>query len=256
MICFENLSAGYDKKTVLHQVSGTFEDGKIHAVIGKNGCGKSTLLKTLAGQLPIYFGKIETNGINSIHISVKERAKMISYMPQSRNVPDMDIRRFVLHGRFAYLDYPRRYSKTDIEIVENVLNHLHISNMQYENLKNISGGQRQKAYLALILTQNTQNMLFDEPMTFLDVDQQYEILKELKSQANLGKCIVVVWHDLVQALKFADTITLMDQGKIIFQGSSQKALELEIIEKNFNIKIEQFIKDNKIYYALDNRNEF
>lgn len=253
MIWFDNIQAGYGTKIILKNISGVFEDGKIHAVIGKNGCGKSTLLKCLAGSLSLKSGMVKADRLNFEALSVKDRAKIISYMPQFRNVPDMDVMRFALHGRFAYLSYPRRYGKLDIQKTKDVLEHLDLLNLRNENLKNLSGGQRQKAYLALVLIQNTQNMLFDEPMTYLDAGQQYEILKELDIQKKAGKCIVVVWHDLIQALEFADTITLMDQGKILFHGSSQECLEQKIIENNFNVKIEKFCKGNKIYYALDKK---
>ena len=121
MVELKNLCAGYDKKQVLHGVTLSFEQGKVTAIIGPNGCGKSTLLKTVVGINRRMSGEILIDGAAADSLSARRMAQKVAYLPQSRIVPDITVLRMVLHGRFAYLDYPRRYRTEDIKAAEDAL---------------------------------------------------------------------------------------------------------------------------------------
>ena len=108
MLEIKHLTAGYGGKNVLQNFSLTIPAGKVTAVVGPNGCGKSTLLKVLAGILPGQ-GELQLQGQNLNHLSSRQRAQKIAYLPQNRPVPEITAGRLVLHGRFPYLSYPRRY---------------------------------------------------------------------------------------------------------------------------------------------------
>ena len=115
MLEVKNLSVGYPGRTVLEDVSLAVRPGRVLVLLGPNGCGKSTLLRTLPGLLPPLGGEILLDGRSLGNYSPREAARKIAYLPQSRAVPSITARRMVLHGRFPYLSYPRRYRREDHE---------------------------------------------------------------------------------------------------------------------------------------------
>ena len=113
MIQLEKVSAGYGKQEILHGVDLEIPRGKISTVIGANGSGKSTLLRVILGFLPLWGGEIRIDGTSIKEMERAEIARKIAYLPQGKNVPDITAGRMVLHGRFPYLRYPRKYRETD-----------------------------------------------------------------------------------------------------------------------------------------------
>ena len=113
MIKLKSISAGYDKSLVLDGVNASLEKGKLTCIIGENGCGKSTLLKTIIGILQVADGEITVDGDSISALGRGEIAKRIAYLAQSKSTPDMTVGQMVLHGRFPYLSYPRRYREED-----------------------------------------------------------------------------------------------------------------------------------------------
>ena len=121
MIALKNLRAGYPGRPVLEGVDLDFRPGEVLAVIGPNGCGKSTLLRAANGLLPRTGGDVLLDGIPLERLSARETAQKVAYLPQSRSVPNITAGRMVLHGRFPYLSYPRRYRREDHEMVKRTL---------------------------------------------------------------------------------------------------------------------------------------
>ena len=165
MIELINMNAGYDGKVILHDINMRFEPGKVTALIGPNGCGKSTLFKAIVRINPHTSGRILVDGKEITNYSSKELAKKVAYLPQSRKVPDISVLSMVLHGRFAYLSYPRQYRKEDIEIARKALAWVGLSHLEEENVNRLSGGMQQKVYLAMALAQDAETILMDEPTT-------------------------------------------------------------------------------------------
>lgn len=153
MIELKALSAGYRKKTVLSYINIRFDSGCVTSIIVVNGCGKSTLLKTAAGVLPCLCGEVFVDREPLSALSHTERARRISYLPQGRDLPDMTVMTLVLHGRFPYLGFPRRYSAADRRAAGDALERVGISHLKNSTLAELSCGQRQKAYLAMLLAQ-------------------------------------------------------------------------------------------------------
>ncbi len=236
MISISELYAGYENKEILHGVSETLPDGKISVIIGPNGSGKSTLLRSIVRLLPEISGTILLNEKPLAELSRQELAKKIAYLPQSRNVPDITVERLVMHGRFPYLSYPRRYSKEDREIVKKALEMTGLTELAGSKLEDLSGGQRQKTYLAMVLAQDTEVILMDEPTTWLDIRNQLEFLKLVRTLADSGKTIIMILHDFEQVLQFADKVVLMEKGKIVMAGEAVKVLSSDEINQVYNIK--------------------
>ena len=176
MINIQNLCGGYGDKEILHQISLNLEPGKVTALIGPNGCGKSTLLKTLVGINPFRAGEILVNDRSIKELQPKELAKSVAYLPQNKKTPDISVLRLVLHGRFAYLNYPRKYSSEDIRIAREALRWAGLEDLAEENVAHLSGGMQQKVYVAMALAQNADMILLDEPTTYLDVAWQLKLL--------------------------------------------------------------------------------
>ena len=247
MLELNRISAGYGKQTVLNDVSAFFEKGKLTSIIGVNGCGKSTLLKAILGILPLSGGEITVDGENLLTMSRNEIAKKIAYLSQGKNTPDMTVMQMVLHGRFPYLSYPRKYTNRDREIAYSAMEQVGIADFAEKPLFMLSGGMRQNVYIAMALAQDTDYILLDEPTTYLDIAHQLELMRLLKQLSDNGKGIVTVMHDLPLAFDFSDKLTVMSNGKIIAYGTSSEICESHIVEDIFGVKIKQVQKGKYLY---------
>ncbi len=249
MIEIKNLYAGYGKQTVLSGVSAYFEKHKFTSIIGVNGCGKSTLLKAALGILPIVKGEITVDN-RALHLHRRnEIAKKIAYLSQGRNTPDMTVEQMVLHGRFPYLSYPKRYTAHDTEIARAAMKTVGIYELADKPLYTLSGGMRQAAYLAMALAQDTDYIFLDEPTTYLDISHQIELMKILRALADAGKGIVAVMHDLPMAFEFSDEILVLENGEAKIQAEPKELCDKEIIQDIFKVQIKRIVDTDKYYYS-------
>jgi len=234
MLEIRNLSAGYPGHPVLRDVSLTFPAGNLTVVAGPNGCGKSTLLKAIAGILPST-GEFFLEGTPLNPMSSRQRAQRVAFLPQSRSIPEITVRRLVLHGRFPYLHYPRQYSRADYAAADNALKALEISHLADRMLSTLSGGQRQKVYIAMSLAQDTPVVLLDEPTVFLDIAHQLQLMELAKDLAAQGKTVVLVLHDLTLALEHADRLAVMQDGSIVSIGSPEEVYHSGCLRDVFGV---------------------
>lgn len=237
MIHIHNASGGYGTHLAVDTLSLTAENGKITAIIGPNGCGKSTLLKLCCGQLSPKSGDILLNQWPVSQFSHTALAQTISYLPQSRTVPDITVGALVLHGRFPWLGYPRIYKARDTALAENAMVQTGILPKKNILLSALSGGERQKAYLAMMLAQNTEHVLLDEPNTYLDISHQSELMGLLVRLKEKGKAIVIVLHDINMALLYADTIAVLCGGRLLAAGTPDEILHTGVVEAAFGVQM-------------------
>lgn len=221
----------------LHGVDLELSAGEMTAVIGKNGCGKSTLLKTMAGLIRPAQGNILLDGKPLEEYGEKERARKVAYLPQSRIQPVISVEKMVLHGRFPYLSYPRRYRKEDYEAAEAAMERTGILPLRDRNMAELSGGERQKAYIAMALAQDTPVILLDEPTTFLDITYQLEVMELLKKMKQEGKAVAAVLHDIGAALQHADRIIVMEDGEVKMEAAPERIADCGILEEIFRVKV-------------------
>lgn len=248
MLEIKNVTAGYGKHTVLNDVSVAFEKGKLTSIIGVNGCGKSTLLKALLGILPLSSGEIVIDGKEMRSMSRIEIAQRVAYLAQGKDTPDMTVEQMVLHGRFPYLSYPRRYREADREIARKAMDAVGILHLADKSLYELSGGMRQTAYIAMALAQDTDYILLDEPTTYLDIAHQLELMKLLRGLANSGKGIVTVMHDLPLAFEFSDKLAVIHNGNIVANATPTDICNSSIIKEIFDIRIERMDNDQFYYH--------
>ena len=214
MLEVKNLSCGYPGRRVLAGVSLDFRPGEVLALLGPNGSGKSTLLRTALGLLPKLEGEILLDGRPLADLSPRQIAQRAAYLPQSRPTPNITALRMALHGRFPYLSYPRRYGREDYAIARRALKEAGAGELEERFLTALSGGQRQKVYLAMALAQDTETILMDEPIAFLDVGCQLEVMALARRLAGEGRAVVLVLHDLCLALRTADRAAVLHQGRL------------------------------------------
>ena len=250
MLEIRNLTVGYGAKPVLNNLSLDIPGGQVTVVIGPNGCGKSTLLKALAGILPAT-GTVTLDGMELLSLPARQRAQRIACLPQSRSVPEITARRLVLHGRFPYLSYPRRYSKADLAIADAALEKLGITGLAERSLTTLSGGQRQKVYIAMLLAQDTQVVLLDEPNTFLDIAHQLQLMDLARLLAAEGKTVVLVLHDLSMALEHGDRVVVMETGRCLTQGTPEVVFRSGALQNAFGVEVRRFqTPEGWKYYAV------
>ena len=151
MIQLRDLSAGYGGRDVVHGVTLDFPPGRVLALLGPNGCGKSTLLRAALGLLPRRGGQVILEGAPLESLSPRRRALMAAYLPQSRPTPTITAYKMVLHGRFPHLSYPRRCRREDYEAADRALRWADAADVAPRPMGELSGGQRQKVYLAMAL---------------------------------------------------------------------------------------------------------
>lgn len=239
MIELRNVCAGYHGIEVLHHINLTIEKGKIMVLVGPNGCGKSTLLKTFLRLNPLSSGKILINGMAIEQYSSMKLAREIAYLPQSRTVPEITVLKMVLHGRFPYLSYPRRYRKEDLEKAREALNWAGLEELAEKNMSSLSGGTRQKVYIAMAIAQDTPVILMDEPTSFLDISHQLRLLELARELAREGKAVVLVLHDLSIAMRTADVLVVMKEGRILQTGSPKQVYQSGVLQEAFDVRVMQ-----------------
>ena len=237
MLKIQNLCVEYPDKKVLQDVGMTADEGKVTVLLGPNGCGKSTLLKAVCGIAERTKGEAVLNGEDVFSLPRTELARRITYLAQSRQVPDITVRRLVLHGRFPYLNYPRRYRAEDYQAAEAAIEQMGMTELADSVMEQLSGGQRQKAYIAMALAQDTPVILLDEPTTYLDISHQLQLIRQARTLAEQGKTVLMVVHDLDQAMNAADKIVLMQNGHVVIQGTPEEVFGSGALESVFGIRL-------------------
>lgn len=251
MIRINHLSGGYGQEEILHNLQVEFYEGKVNVIIGPNGCGKSSLLKSIIGLMPRQQGEIFWGEENLNSQSPRERAKKIAYLPQNKTSSDITVFQMVLHGRFPYLNYPRRYGEKDRKIARAAMVSMGIEDVAEKKVSQLSGGTIQKVYLAMILAQETSVILMDEPTANLDIRHQKRVMEEAKILAARGKTVIMVLHDLTQVFTIADRIIVMQEGAIKKYGTTEEIYESAIIEEVFGITMGRiWIQEEWKYYYL------
>ncbi len=233
MIQLKNMSFGYGEAPLFKGLTCAFEDGKLTCVVGPNGSGKSTCLKLCARLLRPGAGEIAVDGRPASAYDARAFARALAFLPQSRPLPAITVRSLVSHGRFAYLGLSHRLRPADEEAGGKRPAQNRHARLRRARTAHASGGHRQKAYLAMLIAQGAQNLLLDEPMTYLDVRHQLELLELLHALRDAGKCVVMVVHDLALACEEGDRALLLHEGAPLYDGSAAGLLASGCVETAF-----------------------
>ncbi len=237
MIALKDLTVGYHGEALLSQVNLEFPQGQVTVLLGPNGCGKSTLLRTVLGLLPPLGGEILYDGEPISSLSGGAVARKAAYMAQNHTVPSIVAQRMVLHGRFPYLSFPRKYRKEDHEAVRRALETAGGLDLSNRPMQELSGGQRQKVYLAMALAQETGTILMDEPTTWLDIRHQLEVMATARALAESGRAVGLVSHDLCLALRTADRVAVLAQGALQLAAPPEEAFASGVLDLAFGVRV-------------------
>lgn len=237
MISLQNVSIGYDKDNIFTTISHDFLPGKISVIIGGNGVGKSTLIKMMTRQMIPLSGQILLRGKKIDEYAAMDFAQCVAYLPQHPSAPlDITVKQLCLAGRFPYKRKWKNYTRKDIRIIEETLHLLGLDLYIDTPLAQLSGGLRQRAWFAMILVQETDIIILDEPTSFLDIAYQLELL-ELLSDLNktLNKTIIMILHDMNHAMRYADQIIALRKYNTPLIESPE-AIDGQFLERVLQIK--------------------
>lgn len=248
MIELKNVCGGYDGVRQLSDVSLYIPAGCITAIIGPNGCGKSTLLKIIGGLKKPYNGDVLIGGISYEEMTPTTRAKTVSFLPQNRNSASIRVESLVLHGRFPYMGYPRRYREEDRAAARRAMEWAGVLPLRSRNVSTLSGGERQKVYIAMLLAQGTPIVLMDEPTSYLDISHKFEVIRMAEEMKKEGKTVVMVLHDLDLALRHSDQVALMEKGRIRICAPPEEAYRSGAIEEVFQVRAKRVETEEGVQY--------
>ena len=242
---FDGISISFGKKEILRNVTMDFERGKITTIIGPNGCGKSSLLKTVSRTLVPTTGTVvfEDKPIGSY--VPKELAKKIAYLPQIHVSPkDISIRTLVSYGRFPYRKFGQGLTEEDARIIDGTLELTGLADMGDRLLNNLSGGEQQRAWIAMTICQQPQILLLDEPITYLDIGYQVEVLELIRELGRRLKItIVMVLHDMNFTARYSDRIYVLKDHGVNDYGKPEVIIEREHLKNVFKIDSQSFMDE-------------
>jgi iron complex transport system ATP-binding protein len=248
MLEFNNITVSKNGITLLENIDLKIKPGKLTVLIGPNACGKTTLLQTLNGSSKVSSGEILLNGEDYLSLPPKERAKRLSFLPQVHSViPSISVRTLVSHGRFPYLGFSRRSGDEDKRIVKEAIEKTGISDYSGVTVDALSGGVRQRAFIAMQLAQCSPYIIADEPTTFLDIPSKRKVMDIYSKLRDEGKTVVLVLHEISSALENADEIVVMKDRKIVTVGTPDEIIASGVVEDVFGVKIKKFSDENGEY---------
>jgi iron complex transport system ATP-binding protein len=223
-------------RLVLKDISLALSPGHLVALVGPNGAGKTTLLRALAGLVPSN-GVIEVGGAALSSLSLRERARRFAYLPQGHIVHwPLPARDIVALGRYPHgATDPARLTPRDRDAVLRAMQLTDVVEFSDRRVTELSGGERSRVALARVFAVEAPVILADEPTSSLDPRHQIDVMKTLRQAADKGALVIVVTHDLGLAARFADTLLVLSEGRLVSQGAAAEALSEQVMADVFRI---------------------
>lgn len=247
MVDIRNVSKSYGKKTVVSDVTLPIEKGKMTACIGPNGAGKSTLLEMVSRLIPHDTGQIYIDGGEVKTWKQGELAKRLSLLKQTNRMNvRLTVRELVSFGRFPYTK--GRLGPVCKKVIKQSLIYLGLEDLQDRYIDTLSGGQLQRALIAMVLCQDTDYILLDEPLNNLDMAFGVQMMKTLRELVDdLGKTVVTIVHDINFAASYADNIVAMKDGHLFASGSVDEMISKEVLDELYGMDVEIIESKGKKY---------
>lgn len=239
MMKVKDVSFSYGSNKILQNISFEISEGKITTILGANGCGKSTLFSLMTKNLVPDRGKIFLQKKNIGGLSLGEFAKRVSIVHQYNTAADdMTVERLVAMGRTPHRRTFAGSSQEDERLVNRALEVTNLVGFREREISRLSGGQRQRVWIAMALAQNTKLLFLDEPTTYLDIRYQLEILELVKRlNKEFGITIVMVLHEINQAIHFSDEIIGLKDGRVLVHGAPEEIITSEVLEKLYGVRL-------------------
>lgn len=237
MLSASKLSKAYGKAKILSDVTVDFPKGRLVAIIGPNGAGKSTLLSALLCHMKVDSGMVTLDGTPLAGLSKNAIAQRCSLLRQTNGVSlKITVRELVAFGRFPY--HKGRLDDTDQAICDAAIAYMGLASLQDTYIDAISGGERQRAFIAMVLAQDTEYMLLDEPLNNLDMKYSVQIMKTLRRMVDeQGKTVIIVIHDINFAAVYADDILAMKGGRVVAYDRADAVITEATLTSLYDMKI-------------------
>ena len=234
----DGVSVTLDRAPVLHEVSCAVPGGGWLALLGPNGAGKSTLIRAMAG-LVRYAGTVTVGQVDARALKARERARALAYVPQEPVLPpDLTVTQYVLLGRTPHLSYLAVPGRHDRERAMAAMERLDVAQFGERRLARLSGGERQRVVLARALAADPAVLLLDEPTSMLDVGHEQQVLDLVDDlRRDAGLTVVSTLHDLTVAGQYADSLVLLDAGRVVAAGSPATVLTAPLIEAVYAARV-------------------
>ena len=237
MLQIKGLNFSYKNNQILYDINILIEKGEILALVGPNGSGKSTLLRCLNGFLQPDSGHVLFKGEDIRSKKRKWISRHIAFLPQRlETVQHITVYELVTMGRSPYQQYGWSLTAKDKTKINWAIDYMDLFPIQHRSLDKISGGECQRAWIAMILAQDTGIVLLDEPITFLDLKYQWYLLNIIKQvRQQYKKTFILVLHDLNQALSVADKFVVLKEGRISAYGQPQDVITSHLLKSVYGV---------------------
>jgi iron complex transport system ATP-binding protein len=241
MLAAEKLSLSYggkQAKEVVREASLTIEAGEVVSIIGPNGSGKSTLLKGLCRLLRPSSGRSLLKGQDIWQLPPKEVAKVLAILPQMKASPsDLTVAQLVSFGRYPHKRYGSGLTEKDQAFIRKAIEKTGLKGYEERYISSLSGGEQQRVWLAVALAQDPEILILDEPTTYLDIAYQLAFMENIR-QLNQedGLTVVMVLHDLNQALRYSDRICAVKDGRILAFAEAEQVITPDLIRELYAIE--------------------
>jgi len=233
----DSVTLAYDARVVAEDLTVDIPEGGFTAIVGPNACGKSTLLRALVRMLKPKAGSVLLDGEEISSLPTKQVARRLGLLPQTSIAPDgITVVDLVARGRHPYQRLLRQWSREDERAVGEAMAQTHIEDIAGRLVDELSGGQRQRVWIAMALAQETPLLLLDEPITFLDIAHQVEVLDLCAKLHEQGRTLVAVLHDLNHACRYATHLIAMRDGAVVAEGPPAEIVTASLVEDVFGLK--------------------
>lgn len=227
------------RSVIFSDLSVRIPEGKVTAIVGSNGSGKSTLLRAMARLLKPSSGTVYLDGHDIVQLSTKEIARKLAILPQGPEVPPgITTRDLVSYGRHPYQGLMAGFTEEDKKAIDWAIRVTGVEHLTERAVDTLSGGERQRAWIALALAQKTRTLLLDEPVTFLDVQHELEILTLVQTLSRkYGITVGWVLHNLNNAASYSDHMIMIRKGKVYAEGRPGEVMTQENIREVFGVDV-------------------
>jgi iron complex transport system ATP-binding protein len=242
MIEVRQLSKAFGGKRVVDNVNIKIQKGTMTSFIGPNGAGKSTLLAMVSRLMQADSGEVLIDGKRLDQYASKDMAKKISILKQTNQINvRLTVRELVSFGRFPYSQ--GKLTAEDWKHVDEAIAYMELGDLQHRYLDQLSGGQNQRAFIAMVIAQNTEYVLLDEPLNNLDMRHSVQMMRVLRRLVDeLGKTVIIVIHDINFASCYSDYVVALKDGSVVQEGTVEEIMASQVLQEVYDmpIPIEQF----------------
>ncbi len=237
-ITVDGLKFSYDGSPLLNGIDLNVPKGEVLAIVGPNGSGKTTLLKNISGILSPGVGSVYLDMTRLPELSITELARHLAVVEQEREIGfDFTVREIVALGRLPHQGRFARETRTDKEWIGRAMELANVAPFAERSIRELSGGEKQRVFLAMALAQNPRVLLLDEPTTYLDINHQLQIMEIVRQQAATGLTVLMAIHDLNLAAQYADRVAILHRGRLLVVGRPTDALTEANIKEAFQTDV-------------------